>query len=121
MIKLIEGLPPYVVGFEAFGKVEESDYKDVLDPALTDAIAKNDKIRVLYVLGEHFTGYSPGAMWEDAVVGTKDFSKWDRIAVVSDTEWVHASVSAFGWAVPGRIRTFPVAERDAAVAWVTEP
>ena len=119
MITMLTGLPDGVVGFEATGKVEAADYKEILDPALTKAIDEHGSIRVLYVLGEGFTGYSAGALWEDTLVGTKDFSKWERIAVVSDTDWVHNTVQAFAWAVPARIRTFPTAERDAAVAWLT--
>jgi len=59
-------------------------------------------------------------MWEDAVVGTKDFSRCERIAVVSDAEWVLHTVNAFAWFVPSRIRTFPTADRSQAEAWVTE-
>ncbi len=121
MITMLTGLPDTIVGFEATGKVEVADYKEKLEPALSKAIAEHGAIRVLYVLGEEFSGYSAGALWEDAMVGTKDFSKWERIAVVSDTEWVKAGIQAFAWAVPARIRTFPVSERDAAVAWLVEP
>ena len=54
------------------------------------------------------------------MVGTRDWTKWERIAVVSDKDWVHVTVDAFAWMVPGRIRTFPVSRRDDAVAWLAE-
>ncbi len=119
MIRLLTDLPDDVVGFEAIGKVEASDYTTVLDPAIDTALGKNERIRLLYVLGSEFTGYSGAAMWEDAVVGTKDFSRCERIAVVSDTEWVRHSVNAFAWFVPSRIKTYGLAEQAQAVAWVT--
>ena len=120
MIRLLPDLPDDVVGFEAIGKVEASDYTTVLDPVIDAALAKHEKIRLLYVLGEQFTGYSGAAMWEDAVVGTKDFSRCERIAVVSDTDWVRHSVNAFAWFVPSRIKTFGLDEREQAGAWVSE-
>lgn len=120
MIRLLSGLPDDVVGFEAVGEVVASDYTTVLDPAIDAAMSKHEKIRLLYLLGSEFTGYSGAAMWEDAVVGTKDFSRCERIAVVSDTPWVRHSVNAFAWFVPSRIKTFGLAERAQAEAWVTE-
>jgi hypothetical protein len=29
------------------------------------ALSEHDKVRLLYVLGAEFTGFSGGAMWED--------------------------------------------------------
>jgi hypothetical protein len=120
MIRLLTDLPDDVVGFEAIGEVEASDYTTVLDPAIDEALARHERIRLLYVLGEEFTGYSGAAMWEDAVVGTRDFSRCERIAVVSDTEWVRHGVNAFAWFVPSRIKTFGLGERAQARAWVSE-
>lgn len=120
MIELIPGLPDDVVGFVAKGEVTARDYTEVLDPALRAALSRHDRIRVMYVLGPEFTGYSGGGMWEDAKVGTEHFSRWERIAVVTDTDWVRHSVHAFAWMMPARIRVFPVAEQDAAAVWVSE-
>ena len=59
-------------------------------------------------------------MFDDAVIGTEHWRHWERIGVVTDTEWVRHTVHAFAWMVPGRIKVFADAERDAAVAWVSE-
>lgn len=120
MIKLLEGLPSDVVGFEAIGEVHGKDYREVLDPALKKAIEEHGKIKVLYVLGDEFRGYTAAAMLDDAAVGTRDWTHWAKLAVVTDTEWVRGSVHAFAWMLPGRIRIYPVAERAAAEAWLAE-
>ena len=78
----------------------------------------HDKIALLYVLGEEFTGYSGGAMWEDTKIGTENLSKWEKIAVVSDTKWVSESVGLFGHLMPGKIKVFSNAEEAEARAWV---
>ena len=36
---------------------------------------------------------------------------------MSDLEWLHHPTSAFGWAVPGEVKVFGLADLDAAVAW----
>lgn len=119
MIRLLPNLPSDVVGFEAIGEVRASDYESVLAPAITEAIAASGDINVLYVLGDAFTGYSGGALWEDAVVGTEHFAHWKKIAVVTDTPWVEHTVNAFAWMMPTRIRVFSVADRPAAESWVS--
>ena len=118
MIRLIDGLPDNVIGFEAVGEVRAGDYKSVLDPAVDAVLATHDKIRFLYVLGDEFDGYSGGAMWEDTKVGVSHWSKWDKIALVTDHTAYADGVKAFGWMVPGEIRIFSVADLDDAKAWV---
>jgi hypothetical protein len=119
MIRLIEDLPPDVIGFEAVGKIGAGDYKSVLDPAVDEALASHDKIRFLYVLGDDFDGYSGGAMWEDTKVGVSHWSKWEKIALVTDHAAYADGVKVFGWMVPGEIEVFSVADLDNARAWVT--
>ena len=66
MLEPLADLPPGVIGFEAVGEVEGSDYTGVLVPAIEAAAA----------LGH-----------------------------------------LFGWMIPGDFKLFPLADRDAAVAW----
>jgi SpoIIAA-like len=120
MIKIIDGLPANTVGFEAVGHVEADDYRSTLDPAITTALEGNDKIRLLYVLGSDFDGYSGGAMWEDAKVGMSNWTKWERIAVVTDHGGVKDGIKFFGWMVPGELKTFSVDELADAKAWLAE-
>ena len=120
MIRMLEGLPEGVVGFEAVGEVHGQDYREVLDPALKAAVEKYGRVRLMYLLGDEFTGYTMPAMFDDAAVGTREWSHWSKVAVVTDTEWVRASVHAFAWMLPGRIHIYPVAERAAAEAWLAQ-
>lgn len=57
MIESIDA-PAGVVAFKAVGRVEASDYEDILKPALEQAIAGGRKARVVFVLGPEFDGYS---------------------------------------------------------------
>ena len=120
MIRTIDGLPDNVVAVEAIGTVDATDYKTVLDPAISSALAAHEKIRLLYLLGSEFSGFSGGAMWEDAKTGVGHWTSWEKIALVTDTRWVADGVKAFGWMVPGEVRTFGLAELDAAKSWLTD-
>ena len=120
MIELIDDLPEPVVGFRAKGKVTGDDYEQVLMPRVDAALKAHDKVRLLYVLGDDFDGYSGGAMWDDAKLGMEHLRKWERIAVVTDVDWVEHAVKAFGWMIPGKVKRFDDDELDDAREWITE-
>jgi hypothetical protein len=117
VIRLLENLPENVFGVEAVGTVTDEDYEQVLVPAIERQRAEQGKIRFVYVLGEQFDGWTLRALWDDAKVGMKDVGTWERMAVVTDKDWLHHTVKALGWMVPGDVRVFGVAELDAAVSW----
>jgi SpoIIAA-like len=120
MLTLIEGMPANVVAIEASGTVEADDYRDVLDPAAAAAIKAHGKVRLLYLLGDAFSGYSPGAMWEDTKLAFHDLSAWERIAVVTDHGALADAIRVFGWLIPAEVRTYETGQLDDAKAWVSE-
>ncbi|HSJ70851.1 MAG TPA: STAS/SEC14 domain-containing protein [Acidimicrobiia bacterium] len=120
MIRVLDDLPANIVGFEAVGLVDAGDYQSVVEPAIDSALTKHDTIRLLYVLGPDFDGFSGGAMWEDAKAGMAHWSKWDRIAVVTDHGAIADGIKFFGWMVPGDVKLFTLASVDDATAWLTE-
>jgi hypothetical protein len=118
-IEIIPGLPDNVVGFIAKGEVHRHDYEATSDPIVEEALARNDKIRVLYVLGADFTGFSAGAEWEDTEFGMKHLTRFEMIAVVTDQKWIRHAVNLFGYLMPGKVRVFSVADEAAASEWLT--
>jgi hypothetical protein len=116
MFEMLDGIPPGVIGFEAVGKIEADDYQTSLEPAIT-AAAKTRKIKVVYVIGERYEGYSASASWEDAKFGFEHFKAWERAALVTDIEWMKHVSAMFGWMVPGKFKVFSLAELDDAKAW----
>ncbi len=120
MLKLIQDLPQGVVGVEAQGQVSASDYEQVLVPAVDAAreAAGDGKVRLLYVLGSDFPDYTAGAAWEDAKLGLGRIRSWERIAIVSDAEWLRRAIHGLGWMMPGEVKVFGMGEADNARAWV---
>jgi hypothetical protein len=121
MLELITDLPDRVLGLKAVGEVTSDDYQNVLVPALEDRLTKLKKVRLLYVLGNEFQGYTGGAAWEDAKVGMKHLSAFERVAVVTDVDWIRNMVKAFGFAIFGDVRVFDNDDVDEARKWISEP
>jgi hypothetical protein len=118
MLEPLSDLPDGVIGFEAVGEVHASDYESTLRPAVDAAASAG--VRLVYVLGDRFEGYSGGATWEDTKLGLGHLRRWKRTALVSDVEWVQHVAVAFGWMMPGKFRRFPTDELSAAIAWAAE-
>jgi hypothetical protein len=116
MIEELPGLPAHVIGFQTSGKLEATDYRDVVLPALERAFAKGE-VRFLIVMTD-FKGMSGGALWQDLKVGVEHLRSWKRIAVVTDIEWVTHLTALFGWMTPGETKTFSLDQREEAIAWV---
>ena len=117
MIRVLNDVPDNVLAVEAVGKVTETDYESVLAPAVRTKLDAHGKLRLVYVLGDEFDGWTMGAMWQDAKVGVSDAKAWERVAIVTDKDGLRHTVQAFGWMIPGDIRTFGLSDLDAATAW----
>jgi SpoIIAA-like len=118
VIEKIPNLPDNVIGFSATGKVTADDYESVIIPAVEALLAHHGKVRFLYHLGAEFAGFEPAAMWDDTKLGLKHLAHWEKMALVSDVEWIRAAVKIFGLAIPGHVRVFRNSELAAAQRWV---
>ena len=118
MLEKISDVPDSVLGFRASGELTGDDYRNVLVPAVEAALQSRDELRLLYVLGDDVTGFSAGAAWQDTKVGMEHVSRWEKIAVVTDKEWIRHSVNIFGYLIPGEIKAYPAAAEGDARAWI---
>jgi hypothetical protein len=121
MIEVMTDLPERVLGLKASGEVTAEDYRTVLVPAVEEQLTRHEKVRLLYVFGDEFKGYTGGAAWEDAKVGMKHLTSFERVAVVTDVDWIENTIKAFGFAVPGEVRVFDDDDLGAARQWISEP
>ncbi|AEH60800.1 conserved hypothetical protein [Methanosalsum zhilinae DSM 4017] len=120
MIEIIEDLPENVVGVTASGVVKEEDYDKILKPLIEDKIQKHEKICFLYHLDENFDKFTREALLEDAKVGKEYFTSFEKIAVVSDKDWLLNTVEIFKFVIPASVKTFSNEELADAKAWVSE-
>ncbi|MDD5462511.1 MAG: STAS/SEC14 domain-containing protein [Methylococcales bacterium] len=73
---------------KATESLTSQDYENVLIPQLKQLIDKYGKIRAVLYLDENFTGWEPGAAWDDAVFDIQHRNNFEKLAVVSDKKWV---------------------------------
>lgn len=119
MIKQIEGLSENILGFEFSGEVTANDYEKVAFPAIEKRLKLKSKIRIIC----HFTDktkISLGAMWDDTLVGIKHYFNWEKIALVSDIDWLNHTFKAMGFLMPGHLRIYSNSEIEKAIEWLKE-
>jgi hypothetical protein len=118
---VISDMPAGTLGFRIAGRLRREDYADVLVPPLRRAVDAGEQLRVLYAIGPELH-MEPGAMWDDLKLelqlGIEHRDLWERIAVVTDLDWLWHAFGLFHWLVPGEMRMFREAELDAAKAWL---
>lgn len=120
MIEALKGFPPRVLAFACTGRVTKHDYETVLIPVVEKALEQPGKVRLYYQIDADFAGIAPGAAWEDFKVGMEHLTRWERIAVVSDMEWIRYTIRAFGFVIPGETKVFRLNEASNARAWILE-
>jgi stage II sporulation SpoAA-like protein len=120
VIRILRDLPDNVLGIEAIGKVTDDDYENILAPAIQNMRSRDKEIRIVYVLGKEFDGWTTGAAWEDTKLGLSELRAWQKIAIVSDKDWVRHTVKAIGWMMPGDVRAFDLDDLAAAKQWAAK-
>ena len=119
MIEILADFPDNVVAASAHGVVTRRDYQDILVPRVELTLKRHPKIRCYYELGREFSSMEAGAMWEDFKIGVEHLSRWERVAVVTDVDWIRHAVNVFRFLMPGEVRVFAVSEAAAAGEWIT--
>jgi hypothetical protein len=121
MIRLMKDLPDNVLGALATGKIAGTDYETVLMPAIEEKLKKNAKIRLIYHIDSDFTGFELSAIWDDAKLGMKHLSEFERVAFVSDHDMLNSMVKFFSHMIKSKIKIFKDSELDEAKQWIVEP
>ncbi|MES2266068.1 MAG: STAS/SEC14 domain-containing protein [Bacteroidota bacterium] len=119
MLQLINDLEPHVVGIHAVGEVTKQDVEKVLLPRIDELAARQGEINYLLVLETDVENWTAGAWWGDIKLGLKNFTKWNKIAVVSDQKGVQWFTDAFSYMVPGKSKGYSLNQLDEAINWVT--
>jgi hypothetical protein len=119
MIESIPDLPGQVVGIVASGQVTASDYETVVIPAIESALKTHESVRILYQLGPAFTGFTSGAMWDDMRLGMAHLKAWEKIAIVTDLDWVAGATRIFRFVMPCPVKVFGNDEFAEAARWIT--
>ena len=118
MIEVLDDTSSNILEFRLSGVVTAKDYEEVLIPTIENKLKSYPKIRVLYQVTDKFDSYELGAMLDDAKAGLLFFNAWEKIAVVSDVDWIINGVKAFSFMVPGVVKTFSNSKLKEAREWL---
>jgi SpoIIAA-like len=115
MLQTMTGLPPGVLGFEINGALHATTTARCSSRGRGgDPTRRDDPHRAGVRALRRVVGRGPGA---GPQAGVEHLTHWQRIALVTDIDWMTHLTALFGWMTPGELKHFPLAERDAAIAW----
>ena len=120
MIEVMQGFPEGALGFIARGRVMSAEYRALKTPRIEAAFANHRKLRVLWLIGNDFRSFAPGAVWQDLTLGLRHWRGWERIALVTDVSWLRGVAWASGFLIPGEFRLFHLRELETATRWISE-
>lgn len=107
-----------IVAFRALAEVTKEDFQNVVVPAVEKLINQTNEINFLLVLDTDIQNFTAGAWLQDAMLGIKHLGKWNRAAIVSDSEEIISFTNGFSYVVPGEFRGFRKAAFNKALNWV---
>ena len=118
MIHIINS-PNNVVAFRAVGEVTKEDYETVVVPKIKELVDRTDELNFLLELDTDLANFSAGAWWEDLMIGLKNFGKWNRSAIVTNSDNIISFTNGFSFIAPGDYKGFKKDELTIALLWVS--
>lgn len=119
MIEVLTDMPEGVSGIRVSGRLSGADMRE-FTPKMGELLDA-DEIRLVEVIADDYEGFGPGGLAGDLKLGfgalLHHHSKFKRIAVVSDKDWVAHTLHALAWLVPGELAVFGLDEIDRAKEW----
>jgi len=119
MINQITDVPANMVAFRASGEVTKDDF-DVVFKKVEELVKNTGKLNYMLVLENSPADFSAGAWLQDALLGIKNITKWNRAAIVTDSQGVVVFTDAFSKLMPGEFKGFYKEEYNTAVDWTAE-
>ena len=120
MLRRMGDMPAGTLGYEAIGEVEDDDWEREVEPVLRREIADGRKVRLLYLLGPESRDVEGDAMQADSGFRARHATSFERVAVVSDEDWVRPALRALSVLLPGKAKGFHVRDLAAARAWLAD-
>lgn len=98
------------------GKLTEEDY-DALIPAWEQTIAQHGSMRMLMIMHD-FSGWEPGAAWDDLRFEITHASQVERVALVGEKTWQKWMIKIGSLFAADHVKYFDHAQLAEAERWV---
>ncbi|WP_338876747.1 STAS/SEC14 domain-containing protein [Spirosoma sp. SC4-14] len=116
MIKALDLNDDRILGYRIEGKITAAELKPLF-ARVEEKKREHKKMRV-YAEYVRMNGLSLGAIWEDIKFDITHFTDFEKVAVVTDTDWVGITGKAAGL-IPGlEVRLFSCSEQEQAHEWI---
>lgn len=119
MITQLKNIPNTMVGFRASSEVTKDDFDKVVLPAVAELIQRTDELNYMLVLDTPLRNFTIGAWIKDALLGLNNLNKWNRVAIISDSESLNAFTNMFGKVMPGEFKGYAPEQIDEAIELVS--
>lgn len=117
MITILNDAPENVAAFNATGEVTKEDFENLVIPYVKDKVEKYEELNYLLYLDTDLDKFTMGAWLQDALLGIKNLSKWNRAAIVTDKDGVQKFTEIFSVVMPGEFKSFPKQNLYNALYW----
>lgn len=117
MISIIKNAPDNVAAFTATGQVNKEDFEDTVFPHVKAVVDQFGELNYVLNLDTGISNFSIGAWLQDALLGIKNITKWNRAAIVTDKEGIRTFTEIFSKVMPGEFRGFEKEELETAINW----
>ncbi len=118
MLRRMTDMPVGTIGFEVIGEVEDDDWEESVEPVLRAEIAAGRKLRLLYLLGAGAREVEGDAVKADTGFRARHAASFERVAVVTDEDWMRPALRALSFLLPGKAKGFPVHDLADAKTWL---
>lgn len=119
MISIIKNAPANVAAFTATGEVDKTDFENTVMPHVKAVTDQYNELNYVLNLETDISNFTMGAWWQDALLGIKNITKWNRAAIVTDKEGIRNFTDIFSKVMPGEFRGFEKDELEAAIQWAS--
>ncbi|KRD61004.1 hypothetical protein ASE40_05460 [Flavobacterium sp. Root935] len=107
------------VAFKSSVELTADDYKTVIAPAVKSLSEKFNEINFLFFIDGEFPDFIMPVWVEDALIGLRNFGKWNRTAIVTNSQKVQSFARSFSFIVSGELRTYSKDRLKEALLWVS--
>jgi hypothetical protein len=121
MVVLLNEFPDHVAAYKATGAISQEEYEEVVMSRVDEVASRYERINFLVYLETDMSNYSIGAFLKYLKVSFEHFTKWNRMAIITDEKWLRSSYEVIGILVHGTIKTYVLKDFEAAKQWVSEP
>ena len=107
-----------IAEFEVDGELTKEEFEDATR-RLDEMIDEHGKVRMVEIIRD-IGRIDAGALWKDLTWSPRHLTKFERVALVADQDWLSRIVGPLSRLIPPRVECFHLDELERAREWISE-